>query len=155
MEVIILSSLLLAGIVLLLVELFLLPGTSIAGIGSALSFGGGIYYAFAVYGVPVGVAVIIISVVVAAFAIYKFMKSKTLDTISLHTTIEGKNNPLEGISVSVGDTGVAVSRLAPMGKVRINGNTIEVKVVSDMIDTGEQVRITEISTSGIVVERNT
>ena len=102
-----------------------------------------------------GIAVIVISVFVAAFAIYKFMKSKTLDTISLHTTIEGKNNPLEGISVSVGDTGVAVSRLAPMGKVRINGNTIEVKVVSDMIDTGEQVKVTEISTSGIVVERNT
>ncbi len=153
MEIIILSSLILAGIILLLIELFLLPGASIAGIGSAVAFLGGIYYAFTIYGFSVGIATVIVSVVFSAFTIYRFMKSKTLDKMSLHATVDGVNDPLKGMNIAVGDIGVAVSRLAPMGKVNVNGQTIEVKVVSDMVDQNTEVQIIEIAKSGIVVAR--
>ncbi len=153
MEIIILCSLLIAGVILLLVELFLLPGSTIAGIGSVLSFGGGIYYAFSIYGTPIGILVVVLSVLFTAYSIFRFMRSKTLDAISLHATIDGKTNVMEGFTVSVGDEGVAISRLAPMGKIQINGHTIEVKVIADMIDTGTKVKVTEVSSSGIVVAR--
>ena len=43
--------LVLIGVLLLVAELVLLPGISVAGIGSLLAFGAAIFYAFIQYGV--------------------------------------------------------------------------------------------------------
>ena len=153
MEIIILMGLLLAGIIFLLIELFLLPGISIAGLGAILSFCVGIWYAFSYLGVTAGFISIVGSAVASGIAIAFFMKSKTLEKVSLHAKVEGKNNPMEGIDLKVGDVGIAVSRLAPIGKVKINGKTFEAKVISDMIDQTSEVEVVEISTSGIIVKK--
>jgi len=153
MEIIILMGLLLAGIIFLLIELFLLPGISIAGLGAILSFCVGIWYAFSYLGVTAGFISIVGSAIAAGIAIAFFMKSKTLEKVSLHAKVEGKNNPMEGIDLKVGDVGIAVSRLAPIGKVKINGKTFEAKVISDMIDQTSEVEVVEISTSGIIVQK--
>ena len=46
--------LVLIGVLLLVAELVLLPGISVAGIGSLLAFGAAIFYAFIQYGVLIG-----------------------------------------------------------------------------------------------------
>ena len=53
--------------------------------------------------------------------------------------------------VSVGDVGVAVTRLAPSGKAEIGGRTFDVVGNGEFIEQGQNVRVTEVSGNRIVV----
>ena len=57
------------------------------------------------------------------------------------------------VSVEVGDTGITSSRLAPMGKVKVNGHIVEAKTNDDFIDEGVEVKVLEVMNTNILVER--
>jgi len=73
--------------------------------------------------------------------------------MSLQTNIEGKNDPMQGFVINVGDTGVTVSRLAPMGKIRVAGNVVEAKAIDDFIDQGTEVIVIKVQSTNVLVER--
>ena len=60
--------LVLIGVLLLVAELVLLPGISVAGIGSLLAFGAAIFYAFIQYGVLIG----LVTLTAAVFRYWQF-----------------------------------------------------------------------------------
>ena len=72
--------------------------------------------------------------------------------MALKTGIDGKVDPLKGLSIKVGDTGKTTSRLAPMGKVKINGAVIEAKTNDEFIDQGVEVVVLEVFNTNILVE---
>ena len=88
-------------------------------------------------------------------SIWLFLRSRALEKMSLTTVIDGKNEPLKDMNIQVGDTGIALSRLAPMGNVRINGQTVEAKTYDDFIDQGEAVVVKQVFSTNVLVERNT
>lgn len=73
--------------------------------------------------------------------------------MSLKTEIDGKNDPLANVKVTKGDTGIALSRLAPMGKVKVNGFVMEAKTNDDFVDEGSEIRIIEVLNTNVLVER--
>jgi membrane-bound ClpP family serine protease len=151
MEIIIIIVLLTFGIVFLLAEIFLFPGISIAGIAGAIFFIGGIIYAFTV-GTMHGFITTAISVVALGISVYYFMKSKTLDKLSLHTEIDGTVDTIDSDKIKVGDKGIANSRLAPMGKVKINGITTEAKSLFEFIDEGSEVEVVAVNKTNVEVK---
>jgi membrane-bound ClpP family serine protease len=74
--------------------------------------------------------------------------------MSLKTEIEGKNDPMEGVVVHAGDQGITISRLAPMGKIRVNGHIVEAKALDDFIDHEEKVVIIKVQSTNVLVERS-
>ena len=54
--------------------------------------------------------------------------------------------------VRVGDVGCTISRVAPMGKVLVNGEEYEAKYRNGFLDKGENVVIVEIEGTVLVVE---
>jgi len=60
---------------------------------------------------------------------------------------------LKDVDVKIGDVGITSSRLAPMGKVKINGHIVEAKTNDDFIDEGVEVKILEVMNTNILVER--
>ena len=76
-----------------------------------------------------------------------------MDKFSLTTEITGKNDPLEDVEIKVGDKGISASRLAPMGKVKINGHMVEAKTNDDFIDPGVEVVVLQVLNTNILVER--
>ena len=54
--------------------------------------------------------------------------------------------------VKVGDIGVTIGRLAPMGKIKVNNEVVEVRSTGTFVDPGQQVRIIQIEKSLITVE---
>ena len=50
MDILIIILLVLIGVVLIILEIFFLPGITVAGFSSLIFFGGGIYYAFVILG---------------------------------------------------------------------------------------------------------
>mgnify|MGYP000843095530 CR=1 FL=1 len=76
MEVFIIVSLILAGLLLFIVEVFLIPGISIAGIASAICLLYANYYAFDTLGPIAGFITLIASVLSCIAIIVWFMHSK-------------------------------------------------------------------------------
>ncbi len=153
MEIAIVFILLLVAIALLLVEMFLIPGVSIAGIGGLLFLGSAVYYAFAFISPFAGRLTMVAAFIMMALAISIFIRSKALDKMSLKTDIDSKNDPMEDITVKEGDIGVTSSRLAPMGKIRVNGQTMEAKALDDFIDENVEVIVIKVQSTNVLVER--
>jgi membrane-bound ClpP family serine protease len=153
MEITIVVILLLVGIVFILLEIFLIPGVSVAGIAGTVFLGAAVYYAYSQISSTAGHIVLMGSLVLLTLAIWIFLRTKTLDKLSLKTEISGKNDPLESMVIHVGDKGVTTSRLAPMGKVKVNGYIVEAKTNDDFIDEGVPVVVQQVNNTNILVDR--
>jgi len=153
MEIAILITLLIVGVCLIIVELFLIPGISIAGIAGVIFIGAAIYVSYAYIGETAGHLTVVGSIVLLAVAIWLFVKTRAMERMALKTDIVGINEPLKGIEIAVGDVATTVSRLAPMGKIRIGNQTIEAKTNDDFIDEDQEVKIIKILNTNVLVER--
>ena len=153
MDILIIASLIIAGLILFIIEVFLLPGISIAGIISAICLLYANYYAFDTMGTLPGCITLVISAIgVIAITIW-FMRSKTVDKLSLKKTIDYKPEPLKGLNLKAGDEGIALTRLALIGNAEFDGNIIEVRSTGDFIEEKSKIRIERIRDGIVMVEK--
>lgn len=152
MTIFIIILLLVLGVVLLLLEFLVLPGVTVAGIGGIVMIVGGIYLSYHHYGSSVGHLTVLGSIVFSLFSLWIALKSGTWNKIMLKTEIDSKVEKLEDNSVIVGDEGICLSRLAPMGQVRINNQIIEAKSTGVYIDEKTPVVVIKIVDKIIVVK---
>ena len=151
MNILIILFLIFLGIVLLLIEFTILPGITIAGVGGFLLFAYSVYLAFTSYGTLAGFVTLGFVLVVSPVLVVVFFKGKTGKKMVLDTVITGVANQIDE-KIKVGDVGVTIGRLAPMGKIKVNNEVVEVKSTGSFVDPGEKVRIIEIEKSLITVE---
>jgi len=145
--------LILLGVILFLVEFFIIPGVTIAGIGGALVMGLAVFMAYKTHGAAAGnytlLAVLLVSITSLVFA----LRSKTWRRFMLKTNIDGKVEVgLEDQKVKPGDKGVTVTRLAPIGMVRVNNITIEGKSIGGFLDPKTEVEVTKVLGTQIIVK---
>lgn len=152
MDILIIIGLLLAGIVFLLIELFLIPGTSFASLISGCCMIYAVYHAFAHMGVWWGTATLLIAIVVAVLSVIWFMRSKTLDKVSLKKDIEGSVEQPGRDAIKVGDEGVSLTRLALIGNAQFQDDIIEVKSAEGFIEAKTPIRVVRKDNSLILVE---
>lgn len=69
----------------------------------------------------------------------------------LDSTILGKIESINS-NIKVGDTGKTIGRLAPGGKVRVNGEVVEAKSTGAFIDHNTEIEVIKILTTQIIVE---
>ncbi len=140
------------GLVLVLSEIFLIPGVGVAGILGALSLGGACYYVFYEFGLLAGsVFTASVLAVLIGLIIYT-IKTKAWKKLALNTRIDSKVQSLDGENLTVGDTGKAVTRLAPIGTARFDGKAFEVKSLEGMIDAGTEVEVVMFEDNKIYVK---
>lgn len=151
MDVVIVIVLCLIGVILILAEIFLIPGLTITAIGGAAFSIGGIYYAFRSLGTTAGIITLIAVVASIGIAFVYLIKSKALDNIALKTNISSTVAARELPDISEGDKGVSISRLNPMGKVRVNNITMEAKTLGEFIDENTPVTVIKISPTQLTV----
>lgn len=153
MDILIIASLIIAGLVLFIIEVFLLPGVSIAGIISAACLLYANYYAFDTMGtIPGCISLAISAIGVIGITIW-FMRSKTVDKLSLKKTIDYKPEPLKGLSLKPGDEGIALTRLALIGNAEFDSHIIEVRSTGDFIEEKSRIRINRIRDGIVLVEK--
>lgn len=139
-------------IVLILLEIFLLPGITVAGIGGFLFAVGGIIYAYTV-GEWLGHTALILSLVTFGGAFVWLLRSKSFNRVALKTDINSKLVSSQELGIKTGDEGITLSRLAPMGKARFNGITVEAKVMDELIDEGTHVEVIRVDGNNVVVKK--
>ena len=89
MNTILVVLLVLAGVALLLAEMFLLPGFGIAGISGFVCLVGSVVVAWMCIGKMAGYITLAACVLLSALAIWGFLRSRTLDKMALDTKIDG------------------------------------------------------------------
>ena len=154
MEVFIIIALILAGVLLFIVEVFLIPGISIAGIASAICLLYANYYAFANLGMAGGFITLGISAVACIGSLIWFMRSKMLDKLALKKDIDSKVDRSAEKSVKVGDTGISTTRLAQIGYAEINGNIVEVRSIDGFLNEKTPIIVSRIADGTILVEKH-
>jgi membrane-bound ClpP family serine protease len=154
LEIIIVIALLSIGVILMLVEIFLLPGISIAGIAGAVFMIGGIVYAYMSLGSTAGNITVAASAVALGGSFWWLIKSKSLRKISLETSIDANVDNSYLQKVNVGDKGVAVSRLAPIGKVMFDNIEMEGRSFdNEFIEEDTAIEIVKVETYNVLVKR--
>ena len=143
-------SLILIGLVLIFAEILIIPGVGVAGILGLLSMGGSCYYAFYEFGSTTGGIVTGVNGLLLLLLSIYVLRAKTWKRFTLDTNIDSKAVSSDSV-LSVGDRGKTVTRLSPMGAVRVGDNVIEVKALEGMIDPGVEVEVVLIEDNKIYV----
>lgn len=143
--------LVIVGLLLYFAELVLLPGITLAAIGSFCSLAGATFWAFSTYGDQTGLWVLGCSVVGVVFITIFFLRARTWKKLSLHTEIKESIGIALSKRYHIGDRCVALTRLAPMGNVLIDGATVEAKTRGGYLDAGAELEIIGFENQSLIV----
>lgn len=144
--------LILLGLLLLLIEFAVIPGITIAGIGGFILLGASVYIAFSAYGKLAGFITLAVVLVLAPLLIYYFFKSKSGKKMILENKIAGTLDFINNEKIKEGELGKTLGRLAPMGKIKVNGETVEAQSTGSFIDQNVEVIILKVEKNKVIVE---
>lgn len=153
MEIIIIIALIAAGLLLFMVEVFLIPGLSLAGIASAGCLLYVNYYAFTRLGSMGGGVVLLLSLSCYIALLIWFFRTKSIDRLALKKNIDSTVSTPARKEVKPGDTGVAITRLALIGNADINGQIVEVKSADGFLDERTPIIVERLMEGVIMVRR--
>lgn len=148
----IIITLLLAGLLFLILEILVFPGTSVVGIVGFILLIVAIWGAYTYQGTNYGHYTLIATFGLTFIALFFSLRSKTWKKFSLDHEIDGKVNLIDENAIKAGDTGTTVSRLAPMGNALINGEMYEVATNGDFIDQEKEIIVIKVEKNKIIVK---
>ncbi|RIW17376.1 nodulation protein NfeD [Algoriphagus lacus] len=152
MTLLILASLLIIGLILLLVEILFIPGTTVVGIfGLAVSLAG-VAYAFASFDFQTALWITAIAAVLNLVTVWYGFSSGVWKKFSLKSSMQGGAFDGRTDGVSVGMNGKAVSDIKPFGKAAFGELVLEVKSEEGFIEVGKEVSIIKIENNKILVK---
>lgn len=153
MDIIIIIALIVAGLLLFMAEVFLIPGLSIAGIASAGCLIYANWHAFAALGSTGGFVTLFVSLCSYVLLFIWFLHSKSIDRLALKQDIDSTVGVRAKREVKPGDTGMAVTRLALMGNAEINGNIMEVMSADGFLNERTPIVVERVTEGTIMVRR--
>ncbi len=152
MSWLVIVSLIVIGIIFLLLEILVVPGTTLVGLAGAGLMVGGVVTAFSNYGVQAGVLTLAGSLVLSVLAIALALKSNTWRKAMLGTEIDGRVNVVEPDKIVAGDEGMAITRLNPMGKAMIKDDFYEVTSKDNLISENTPIVVVKVEGNKIIVK---
>lgn len=140
------------GLILVIIEVIFIPGTTVVGVIGVILSIAGVIFGYTEFGSTVGFLILISTAATMGLLLYYSFRSNSWDKFALKTSIDSKNN--EGFleSFSVGEEGICLSTLRPIGKAEFNKRAVEVASMDGgYVEAGTRVRIKEVSAAGIIV----
>lgn len=150
-DIVIIGFLMGLAITLILLEIFLLPGITVAGLSGFLFAIGGLVFAY-MTSTTIGHITLISSAVIFAGIFFWLLRSKSFSKVALHTEIDSKLTSSRDLGITAGDEGVTLSRLSPIGKASINGITVEAKSLGEMIDEKQPIVVIRVDGYNVIVK---
>lgn len=147
--------LVLIGVLLVLLEIFVVPGITVAGIGGLALLIASVYFAYDSFGTTTGHAVLLGIVLLVIILFTLAFKSSTWDRIMLKTQIDSDTDTHKKDVFKVGEKGIAVTRLAPMGRVEVHGIEIEAQSTGIYIDPETEIEIVKVLKNKLIVKPKT
>ena len=148
----VIAALILVGLVLIIVEIIFIPGTTVVGLIGLVFTAIGIIFSYSSFGNEVGFYVLLGTGLASAGALYFSFRKGAWKRFSHQSSIDSKFN--EGITdhLNTGEEGISTSALRPMGSADFQGKVFEVKTNGEYVANGIKVRIIKIQSNSILVE---
>jgi len=143
--------LIIAGFLLILLDLFVFPGTSVLGISGIGALVWGVVRMFLDFGNLAGWIALLSILLVCASIVLLFVRKKSWKKMILNDNLDGKVNVVNEQKVKVGDEGKAISRLVPVGQATFEGEIVEVHSLDGFTDQKTQVKVVKIENNKIFV----
>jgi membrane-bound serine protease (ClpP class) len=149
------------GIMLLLIEIFLIPGFGLVGIMGILCILISFFAAFGLENIETAVNVVGLSLLVAVtliilLTVYVLPRSALFKRLTLSTqekSSEGFTSPRQEDESLLGKTGIAYTPLRPSGAVLIDFKRYDATTKGEFIEKGEEIVVLQLNGFQIVVER--
>lgn len=151
MDIWLISGVILLGLLIVIVEIFFLPGTTIFGIVGGIIVVAGVYLGFAEYGMKTGSIILGCTLMATCVLLYAGFRTYSSGKIALKNVSEGKAPITEPPVAGVGDEGITISYLRPEGKAMINGNKVEVFSLGEYIEANKKIKVVKIAENKIFV----
>ncbi len=149
---VIVLSLIVVGIVFLLLEILVVPGTTLVGLLGLAMLIAGVVISFNHYGIQVGVMTLIGALIFSLVSIAFALKSNTWKKAMLGSELDGRVNIVDVEKITAGDEGVTVTRLNPMGKALIRDDYYEVSSKDNLIGENTPIVVVKVDGNKIIVK---
>jgi membrane-bound serine protease (ClpP class) len=155
------------GVVLLALEVFVIPGVTMAGIAGIVALGAGLGMTLIGAGATLSVAItalgqVAISILLAMAGAFAFVRAlprlplgSRLVLAADMTADRGYVSSPESDRGWLGKTGTAISPLRPAGIAEFDAARVDVVSDGDFIDAGRTIEVTRVDGNRIVVRRST
>jgi membrane-bound ClpP family serine protease len=154
MSLTVIAALIIVGLLFLILEVLVVPGTTVVGVVGFILMAIGIWQTYIAYGSTTGHIVLAGTLVLSLGALGLSLRSKTWKRAMLNAEIDSKVNTYDESEIKVGDGGITVGRLVPMGKALINDQYFEVRSMGEFINEQTKVVVVKIEFNKIYVKSN-
>ncbi len=145
------ALLLIAGTILILTEIFIVPGLSIAGIVGFLFVMGACYLIGRDHGALTAIASFVGVMTIVSLAFFAYIRSPASKRFVLKTTLKART--FDESKLKAGDLGRALTDLRPTGKVQFGDEILEALTEGEFIESGAELVIIRSEGSKIFVKR--
>jgi membrane-bound serine protease (ClpP class) len=147
-------GLLVLGYVMILLEIFVIPGFNIFGIGGFATICLGTYFAFARLGTPAAILVGLAGLAGTAALIWLLVRNSAWNRLVLRKKTDrasGYTSAPASLDNLVSSTGVALTPLRPAGRAQFDEQVVDVVTEGDFIEPGDPVEVLSVHGNRIVV----
>lgn len=145
-------SLLLFGLILVIVEVIFIPGTTFVGVAGFVSMLVGVSLTFKYFGAETGWTTLGGATAASGILLYISFRTDVWKKFALKSSIDSKVNEVEPTKFAIGMEGIATSALRPFGNGEFAGNTAEVRTSGEYVESGNRIRIIRLMSNQIIVE---
>ncbi len=153
MELSYIISFIIIGLLLIMLEVFLIPGTTLIGF---VGFGicvTGVVFSYINYDPWVGHSFAVGSVIIGVGSFYLSIKLGLYKIFSLEAESDGRVNT-EAEVLEIGMIGTTLSALRPSGEILIDGKQYEAQSMDILIDANETIKVVSIKNNKVFVVQN-
>lgn len=140
------------GLGFIIAEIIFVPGTTLLGLFGLIFTITGIVISYVSFGSDVGTPVLIISVLFGLGITIYSLKSGVWDKFALKGAINSRVNEGEKEELQVGEEGITISSLRPIGKGEFKDKIYEVTTLGNYLTADTKIRIVSIKNNKIIVE---
>jgi membrane-bound ClpP family serine protease len=145
-------ALVLVGLLLVIIEVIFIPGTTFVGVAGFVCMIVGVILSFRYFGSETGWITLGGSTAASGVLLYVAFKTNVWKRFALGTSIDSRVNEIEELKFPIGKEGVAVSALRPIGKGEFGAETIEVRSSGEYVEAGSRIKVIRIVNNQIIVE---
>jgi membrane-bound ClpP family serine protease len=140
------------GLGFIIAEIIFVPGTTLLGLFGLIFTIIGVIISYISFGAGIGTIVMIVAGTIGVGALVYSLKSGVWEKFALKGSINSKVNEGEKEDLQVGEEGITVSSLRPIGKGEFKERIYEVTTLGNFLTTDTKIRIVSIKNNKIIVE---
>jgi membrane-bound ClpP family serine protease len=145
-------SLIIIGLILVIIEILFVPGTTVVGVVGLIISAVGIFFSFTHFETETAWVILVVAVILNFAALVYGLQSGVWKKMALTSEINSRAHDDRLLGLTIGMEGRTISDLRPFGKAEFENKIYEVKSDSGYVSVGTKVIIAKLKDNTITVK---